>query len=44
MEGNWQQKWEAGSIPISGLQAGLKSVDQQIDAQVANATAGSKVP
>ena len=44
MEGNWQQKWEAGSIPASGLQAGLKSVDQQISAQVANASAGSKVP
>jgi multiple sugar transport system substrate-binding protein len=40
MEGNWQQKWEAGSIPISGLQAGLKSVDQQINAQVANASQG----
>lgn len=40
MEGNWQQKWEAGAIPISGLKAGLKSVDQQIDAQVANATSG----
>jgi multiple sugar transport system substrate-binding protein len=40
MEGNWQQKWEAGSIPISGLHAGLKSVDQQIDAQVANTSQG----
>lgn len=43
MEANFQQKWEAGAIAGSGLQAALKSVDQQIDAQVANSTAG-KVP
>ena len=40
MEGNWQQKWEAGSIPDSQLVASLKNVDSQIDGQVANATAG----
>ncbi|HLJ03482.1 MAG TPA: extracellular solute-binding protein [Solirubrobacteraceae bacterium] len=38
MEGNWQQKWEAGSV--SDLTAGLKSVDSAIDAQVANSTIG----
>lgn len=43
MEANFQQKWEAGAIPDSGLVAALKGVDQQIDAQVANSTAG-KVP
>jgi len=40
LEGNWQQKWEAGSIPGSQLVSSLKNVDSQIDAQVANSTAG----
>lgn len=40
MEGNWQQKWEAGSIPDSQLVSALKGVDSQINAQVANSTAG----
>jgi multiple sugar transport system substrate-binding protein len=37
---NFQTKWEGGTPPDPGLEAGLKGVDQQIDAQVANATAG----
>jgi multiple sugar transport system substrate-binding protein len=41
---NFQTKWEDGSIPVSGLTSGLKNVDSQINAQVANSTAGSKVP
>ncbi|MDQ6816981.1 MAG: extracellular solute-binding protein [Actinomycetota bacterium] len=40
MEANFQQKWEAGAIPASGLQAALHGVDHQIDAQVANSTIG----
>jgi multiple sugar transport system substrate-binding protein len=32
-------KWEAGKVP--DLQAGLQAVDKQIDAQLANATAGT---
>jgi multiple sugar transport system substrate-binding protein len=36
--GNWQQKWEAGSV--SNLTSGLQSVDSQINAQVANSTIG----
>jgi multiple sugar transport system substrate-binding protein len=35
---SWIGKWQAGSVP--NLQAGLKSVDQQIDAQRQNATGG----
>lgn len=41
---SWQSKWEDGSVPESGLASGLKSVDQQIDAQVANSTAGQGAP
>jgi multiple sugar transport system substrate-binding protein len=37
---SFQSKWEDGSIPATGLVAGLKGVDSQINAQVANATAG----
>jgi multiple sugar transport system substrate-binding protein len=37
---NFQSKWEDGLVPASGLVAGLKNVDSQIDAQVANSTAG----
>ncbi len=37
---NFQTKWEDGSIPASGLTSGLKNVDSQINAQVANSTAG----
>ena len=37
---NFQSKWEDGSVPASGLVSGLKNVDSQIDAQVANTTAG----
>ncbi|MBV9174378.1 MAG: extracellular solute-binding protein, partial [Chloroflexi bacterium] len=44
MEANFQQKWEAGSIPASGLASALKGVDQQINAQVANSTAGQSAP
>jgi multiple sugar transport system substrate-binding protein len=40
MEGNFQEKWEAGSIPDSQLVSSLKNVDSQIDAQVNNSTAG----
>jgi multiple sugar transport system substrate-binding protein len=32
-------KWQAGKIP--NLQQGLKKVDDQIDAQVANTSAGT---
>jgi multiple sugar transport system substrate-binding protein len=38
IEGNWQQKWEAGSV--GDLTAGLKGVDDQINAQVQNSTVG----
>ncbi len=41
---SFQSKWEDGSIPESGLQSALKGVDSQIDAQVANQTAGEKAP
>ncbi len=41
---SWQSKWEDGSVPESGLVSGLKGVDQQIDAQVANSTAGQGAP
>jgi multiple sugar transport system substrate-binding protein len=41
---SWQSKWEDGSVPESSLVSGLKSVDQQIDAQVANSTAGQGAP
>ncbi|MGO9822457.1 MAG: extracellular solute-binding protein [Solirubrobacteraceae bacterium] len=41
---SFQSKWEDGSIPDSGLQSALKGVDSQIDAQVANQTAGEKAP
>jgi multiple sugar transport system substrate-binding protein len=37
---SFQTKWEDGSVPATGLTAGLKGVDSQINAQVANATAG----
>ncbi len=37
---SFQTKWEDGSVPTSGLESGLKGVDSQIDAQVANSTAG----
>jgi multiple sugar transport system substrate-binding protein len=37
---SFQTKYEDGSVPESGLDSGLKGVDSQIDAQVANATAG----
>jgi len=37
---SFQSKWEDGSVPDSGLVPGLKSVDSQINAQVANSTAG----
>jgi multiple sugar transport system substrate-binding protein len=37
---SFQSKWEDGSVAASGLVAGLKGVDSQINAQVANATAG----
>ncbi|HZU60489.1 MAG TPA: extracellular solute-binding protein, partial [Solirubrobacteraceae bacterium] len=40
LEGNWQQKWEAGTIPDSQLGSALKGLDSQINAQVANSTAG----
>jgi multiple sugar transport system substrate-binding protein len=40
----FQSKWEDGSIPPSGLQAALKGLDAQIDAQVANTTAGQNAP
>jgi multiple sugar transport system substrate-binding protein len=40
---SFQTKWEDGSIPDSQLASGLKGVDSQINAQVANSTAG-KVP
>jgi multiple sugar transport system substrate-binding protein len=41
---SFQSKWEDGSVPESGLISGLKNVDSQIDAQVANATAGQGAP
>jgi multiple sugar transport system substrate-binding protein len=41
---SFQSKWEDGSIPDSGLGSGLKGVDSQIDAQVANSTAGQGAP
>jgi multiple sugar transport system substrate-binding protein len=41
---SFQSKWEDGSVPDSGLVSGLKGVDSQIDAQVANATAGQSAP
>ncbi len=41
---SFQSKWEDGSVPSSGLVSGLKGVDSQIDAQVANSTAGEKAP
>ena len=41
---SWQSKWEDGSVPESGLVSGLKGVDQQIDAQVANSTQGQGAP
>jgi multiple sugar transport system substrate-binding protein len=37
---NYDAKYEAGKVPDSQLVSGLKGVDQQIDAQTANATAG----
>ncbi len=37
---SFQSKWEDGSVPESGLVSGLKNVDSQINAQVANSTAG----
>ncbi len=44
MEGNWQQKWEAGSISAAGLPSALKNLSQQINAQEANSTQGSGPP
>ena len=44
MEGNWQQKWEAGSIPEAQLSASLKNLASQINAQEANSTQGSGPP
>jgi multiple sugar transport system substrate-binding protein len=44
MEGNWQQKWEAGSIPASQLESSLKNLAAQINAQEANSTQGSGPP
>ena len=41
---SWQSKWEDGSVPESGLVSGLRGVDQQIDAQVANSTQGQGAP
>ena len=41
---SFQTKWEDGSVPTSGLESGLKGVDSQIDAQVANSTQGEKAP
>jgi hypothetical protein len=41
---SFHSKWEDGSVPSSGLVSGLKGVDSQIDAQVANSTAGEKAP
>jgi multiple sugar transport system substrate-binding protein len=43
LEGQVQTKWENGSISASGLAAALKSLDSQIDGQVAQSTVG-KVP
>jgi multiple sugar transport system substrate-binding protein len=37
---SFQSKWEDGLVPESGLVSGLKNVDSQINAQVANSTAG----
>jgi multiple sugar transport system substrate-binding protein len=37
---NFLAKWQAGKVPDSKLQSGLAGVDQQIDAQIENATAG----
>jgi multiple sugar transport system substrate-binding protein len=39
---SFQSKWEDGSV--SDLVSGLKGVDSQIDAQVANSTAGQGAP
>ncbi len=44
MEGNWQQKWEAGAIPDAQLPSSLKNLAQQINAQEANSTQGSGPP
>ena len=44
MEQSFQTKWEDGSIPETGLASALKGVDAQIDAQVANSTAGQGAP
>jgi multiple sugar transport system substrate-binding protein len=41
---SFQSKWEDGSVSSSGLVSGLKNVDSQINAQVANATAGQSAP
>jgi multiple sugar transport system substrate-binding protein len=41
---SFQSKFEDGSVPESGLVSGLKGVDAQIDAQVANSTAGQSAP
>jgi multiple sugar transport system substrate-binding protein len=40
----FQSRWEDGSISPSGLEAALKGLDAQIDAQVANTTAGQQTP
>jgi multiple sugar transport system substrate-binding protein len=41
---NFIGRWQAGHVPDSGLESGLDDVDKQIDAQVANTTAGQKAP
>src|SRR4051794_8357006 len=41
---NFLAKWQAGGVPDSQLESGLQGVDKQIDAQVANTTAGEKAP
>jgi multiple sugar transport system substrate-binding protein len=36
----WTAKWQAGKVKTKDLAAGLKNVDEQIDAQLANQTGG----
>jgi multiple sugar transport system substrate-binding protein len=38
---NFAAKWQAGKVPDNELESGLKGVDDQIDAQIENATAGN---
>jgi multiple sugar transport system substrate-binding protein len=44
IEQSFQSKWEDGSIPENGLGAALQALDAQIQAQVANSTAGGGAP